>query len=168
MEKASTKFNESLNRNLRTSIEGLQREKATFNNMNHKLEKDINMKKKEIAATIERSNAAYEQRDRFQSEIAEIEKNGQHERSDFAKQMTILNTELKQAFMDVSKSKNVSPIPFDGIPHSFAAALENDDPSSSSASKQLTVKGGGSSNSNINEGRDTLLTECVQQVLLCY
>ncbi len=162
MDKASIKFNESLNRNkkLRTSIEGLQREKATFDNMNHKLEKDIKMKKKEIAATIERSNVAYEQRDKFQAEIVAIDKNDRQERSDFAKEIMILNKELEQAFMDVSKSRSISPIPSDSI-HSLTL---RDGPSLTTKQQMLTVRSG---SSNSDQGRNVLLTECVQQVLLC-
>ncbi len=128
--------------------------------MNHKLEKDIKMKKKEIAATIERSNVAYEQRDKFQTEIIATEKNDRQERSDFAKEIMILNKELKQAFMDVSKSRSISPIPSDSI-HSLT---QRDDPNSTTKQQILTVRGG---SSNSDQGREDLLTECVQQVLLC-
>ncbi len=175
MDKASTKFNEVLNQNkkLRKSIEGLQREKATFNGMNQKLEKDIKMKKKEIAATIERSNMAYEQRDKFQAEIIAIEKADWQEQSDFAKQMVILNKELEQAFMDVSKrrlggniSRSVSPTPSDSIIHLLTEPPDGG-PMSKNTTKQqiLTVRDGSSSSSD--QGRDDdSSTECVQQVLL--
>ncbi len=166
MDKASTKFNDVLNQNkkLRKSIEGLQREKATYNSMNQKLEKDIKMKKKEIAAIIERSNMAYEQRDKFQVEMSAIEKADWQEQSDFTKQMVILNKELEQAFMDISKrrlsvniSGIVSPTPTDST--HFWTEPPDGGPKSKNTRKQQKIL-------TARDDDDDSSTECVLQVLL--
>ena len=58
------KFNEALskNRELREEIENLRQERKVFDEIYKRLEHDLHEKKKEMAAVIEDSNVAYEER----------------------------------------------------------------------------------------------------------
>ncbi len=147
--------------------------------MSQKLEKVAKMKRKEIAATIERLNTAYEKRDKFQAEIIAVEKSDNQERSDFTKQMMILNKELEQAFMDdisakrrvvvrdgVNINRSVSPTPSESTTHSSGPSV--DTRSKKTKTKQiLTAIRGGHSDSDRGRDKELSPIECgAQQVLL--
>ncbi|TYZ68780.1 hypothetical protein PybrP1_010061 [[Pythium] brassicae (nom. inval.)] len=65
LDKSLVKFNEALaqNKALREEIDNLRRERVVFDAIYRKLEREHSDKKKQMAATIELSNLAYEQRD---------------------------------------------------------------------------------------------------------
>lgn len=71
LDKSLVKFNEALAQNkvLREDIDNLRRERVAFDAIYRKLEREHNDKKKQMAATIELSNLAYEQRDAAQLEL---------------------------------------------------------------------------------------------------
>ncbi|KAG5174926.1 outer dynein arm docking complex protein like [Tribonema minus] len=89
LDKALTKFNEALGQNkaLRREIDDLRREREVFDAIYRRLERDLAERKRAMAAIIEQSNAAYEQRDNNQLEIAAIEQANRQEQSDFAAKM---------------------------------------------------------------------------------
>lgn len=102
LDKALIKFNESLanNKGLRETIDNLRRERVVFDNIYRKLEKDLHEKKKEMATVIEDSNNAYEDRDRFQMEVAAIEAQNDKERFEFAENMDMLATQIEKDKMN--------------------------------------------------------------------
>lgn len=71
LDKSLVKFNEALAQNkvLREEIDNLRRERVVFDTIYRKLEREHNDKKKQMAATIELSNLAYEQRDAANLEL---------------------------------------------------------------------------------------------------
>jgi hypothetical protein len=71
LDKALTKFNESLGQNkaLRREIDDLRREREVFDGIYRRLERDLSERKRAMAAIIEASNAAYEARDNSQLEV---------------------------------------------------------------------------------------------------
>lgn len=71
LDKSLVKFNEALAQNkvLREEIDNLRRERVAFDAVYRKLKREHNDKKKHMAATIELSNLAYEQRDAAQLEL---------------------------------------------------------------------------------------------------
>jgi hypothetical protein len=93
LDKSLIKFNESSSENkaLRFQIDDLRRERIVFENIYHKMEKDLQDKKKLMAEIIEISNQAYEQRDNFQMEIAAIEQANRKENEEFEEQMLALS-----------------------------------------------------------------------------
>jgi hypothetical protein len=74
LDKSLIKFNEALhiNKTLRDEIDSLRRERAVFDTIYKKLERELQEKKKEMAYIIEVSNIAYEERDNAQSELAQL------------------------------------------------------------------------------------------------
>eukprot|EP00906_Rhabdomonas_costata_P000380 RCo000500 len=74
LDKALVKFNEALhiNKQLREQIDSLRRERAVFDTIYKKLERELQEKKKEMAFIIEVSNIAYEERDNAQSELSQL------------------------------------------------------------------------------------------------
>mmetsp|Transcript_33970 Transcript_33970/g.45900 ORF Transcript_33970/g.45900 Transcript_33970/m.45900 type:complete len:554 (-) Transcript_33970:369-2030(-) len=100
LDKSLIKFNEALshNKKLRVEIDDLRKERAVFDGIYSKVEKELYEKKKQMANIIELSNAAYEARDSAQMEIASIEQMNRKEQDDFEEQMMtlgqLLNTEL--------------------------------------------------------------------------
>ncbi|KAK9817701.1 hypothetical protein WJX72_000889 [[Myrmecia] bisecta] len=72
LEKAYHKYNESKNHNktLRDQIDNLRRERLVFDDIFKKLEKGLQVQKKEMAAIIQISNAAYEGREKAINEMA--------------------------------------------------------------------------------------------------
>lgn len=74
LDKALVKFNEALhiNKELREQIDSLRRERAVFDTIYKKLERELQEKKKEMAFIIEVSNIAYEERDNAQSELSQL------------------------------------------------------------------------------------------------
>jgi DNA repair exonuclease SbcCD ATPase subunit len=99
LDKALMKFNESLSHNkaLRQEIDDLRRERVVFEGIQGKLEKELADKKRQMAAIIEQSNVAYEQRDSYQMEAAAIEQADQRERQDFSSQINELTQALDGA-----------------------------------------------------------------------
>lgn len=75
LDKSLVKFNEALaqNKALRDEIEHLRRERVVFDAVYRKLEREHSDKKKQMAATIELSNVAYEQRDAAQLELRSLQ-----------------------------------------------------------------------------------------------
>merc|ERR1711988_1484663 len=72
LDKALVRFNESLatNRKLRETIDNLRRERAVFDTIYKKLEKEHQEAKRLMAEIIENSNQAYESRDEAQAKLA--------------------------------------------------------------------------------------------------
>jgi chromosome segregation ATPase len=71
LDKALIRFNEAVssNKQLRQEIDDLRRERVVFENVYKRLERELQEKKKQMTETIELSNRAYEQRDRYQMEV---------------------------------------------------------------------------------------------------
>lgn len=71
LDKALVKYNKSLavNKQLRSSIDNLRRERLVFDNIYRKFEKELMEQKKTMAEIIEMSNSAYEARDEAQAKI---------------------------------------------------------------------------------------------------
>jgi chromosome segregation ATPase len=74
LDKALQKFNEALayNKKLRDTIENLRQERVVFDNIYKKMERELQEKKKDMAKVIESSNAAYEDGDEAQRELAAL------------------------------------------------------------------------------------------------
>ena len=100
LEKSLIKYNEAIlsNKLSREKIDDLRRERVVFENIYHKMEKELQEKKKLMAEIIEVSNLSYEQRDTYQMEIAAIEQANRKEQEEFEEQMIelgrLLDTEL--------------------------------------------------------------------------
>ena len=103
LDKALVKFNEALatNKNLRTEIDGLRRERVVFDNIYKRLEKELVEKKKDMANIIESSNLAYEARDNAQMEMAAIEQRSREEGDEYEVQASniIINHDNKESFI---------------------------------------------------------------------
>lgn len=128
LDKSLIKFNEavSMNKELRDQIDDLRRERVVFENIYRKMERELVDRKKDMAAIIEASNQAYEQRDAFQMEVAAIEQANRKEGEDFDEQMAalahMLDIELQlptvgatlgqkaKSLTKLSKSQLLSPI----------------------------------------------------------
>jgi chromosome segregation ATPase len=85
MDKGLIRYNESLanNKELRNEIEGERRQRVVFDAIYKKLERQLHEKKKELAATIEKSNEAYEARDKAQLEMEALKQRAEKEQADF-------------------------------------------------------------------------------------
>ncbi len=90
---ALVKFNESLatNKALRKQIDDLRQEREVFDQVYKRLEAQLGDKKRLMAAIIEKSNAAYEERDAAQTEIAAIHQSMARERQEFEESIMTLN-----------------------------------------------------------------------------
>eukprot|EP00242_Pyramimonas_sp_CCMP2087_P016393 CAMPEP_0198197548 /NCGR_PEP_ID=MMETSP1445-20131203/1131_1 /TAXON_ID=36898 /ORGANISM="Pyramimonas sp., Strain CCMP2087" /LENGTH=540 /DNA_ID=CAMNT_0043866861 /DNA_START=245 /DNA_END=1867 /DNA_ORIENTATION=- len=102
LDKALLKFNEALSNNkvLREEIDGLRRERAIFDEIYAKLQRDLQDKKKEIANVIEISNISYEARDQAQNEIAAL-------KAQADKEYTIWHHEMQELWMMVEHEKRL-------------------------------------------------------------
>lgn len=62
LDKANQKFNEAIafNKDLKSNIEGLRKERKIFDALYDKLEKELQNKRKSMANIIEKTNNAYE------------------------------------------------------------------------------------------------------------
>ena len=71
LDKCLLKFNETLAQSkvLRTKIDEYRRERVVFDGIYKKLERELHEKKKEMSAIIDDSKAAYQARDKAQSEM---------------------------------------------------------------------------------------------------
>ena len=71
LDKALIRFSEAVssNKQLRQEIDDLRRERVVFESVYKRLERELQEKKKQMTDTIELSNRAYEQRDRYQMEV---------------------------------------------------------------------------------------------------
>eukprot|EP00238_Polyblepharides_amylifera_P006699 CAMPEP_0196594476 /NCGR_PEP_ID=MMETSP1081-20130531/78490_1 /TAXON_ID=36882 /ORGANISM="Pyramimonas amylifera, Strain CCMP720" /LENGTH=463 /DNA_ID=CAMNT_0041918757 /DNA_START=9 /DNA_END=1400 /DNA_ORIENTATION=+ len=100
LDKALIKFNEALakNKELREEIDNLRRERAVFDEIYGKLQRDLHEKKKEIANVIEISNIAYEARDQAQNEVAAL-------RAQLDKEQGIWNVEVQEVQKQIELEK---------------------------------------------------------------
>ncbi|XP_077998326.1 coiled-coil domain-containing protein 63-like [Glandiceps talaboti] len=91
LDKANKKFNQLLTKNadLRVEIDSLRVEKARFDNISKKLEKEHQDLKNEIGEVIDQSTTAYDQRDEAQAKMMLLK-----EKAD--KDMTQHNAEMKE------------------------------------------------------------------------
>ena len=74
LDKANHKFDEALadNKEMRTEIDNLRKEKLVFETLYARMEKGLNVKRKNMAEVIEVANTAYEDRDRTQEKLATL------------------------------------------------------------------------------------------------
>ena len=90
LEKTLKKYNQLLtgNAKLRETIDHLKTERAAFDNISKKLERELTEQKKAMADVIDKSNAAYEARNEAQSKIAQLK-----DKND--KELAQYNTDIK-------------------------------------------------------------------------
>jgi len=71
IDKANQKFSEAINTNkqLREDIDNLRRERVVFDNIYSKLEKDLNVKRKDMAKMIDMVSQTYQNRDKAQNRL---------------------------------------------------------------------------------------------------
>lgn len=109
LDKALVKFNEALahNKKLRESIDNLRRERVVYDGIVRKLEKELTEKKGRMAQIIEVSNAAYEARDKAQSEMVALKAQADKEQSKFEVEWSELGQliEKDRKMKDFIKSK---------------------------------------------------------------
>merc|ERR1719240_979897 len=88
MSKALVKFNLSLSQNkrLREQIDMLRKERVVFDHIYKKLEKELNIKKKEMASIIEQYKTAQETREKAQAEMKAMKDKMEKEKNDFEKE----------------------------------------------------------------------------------
>jgi chromosome segregation ATPase len=98
LDKALKRYNEALanNKRLRENIDNLRRERLVFDQIYHKLEKELAEKKKEMARIIEISNKAYEARDAAQSEMAALKAQADKEQEEFEREWKELGKMIEQ------------------------------------------------------------------------
>lgn len=98
LDKALVKFNEALskNRELREEIENLRQERKVFDEIYKRLEHDLHEKKKEMAAVIEDSNVAYEERDQAQAELVALREQYERENAELDHQFEAIDLELEK------------------------------------------------------------------------
>jgi coiled-coil domain-containing protein 63/114 len=99
LDKSLIKFNEALAQNklLREEIDNLRRERVVFDTIYRKLEKEHSDKKKQMAATIELSNVAYEQRDAAQLELRTLQDANRSELDDHRRMVSELMSRLDES-----------------------------------------------------------------------
>lgn len=99
LDKSLVKFNEALAQNkvLRDEIDNLRRERVVFDTIYRKLEKEHNDKKKQMAATIELSNIAYEQRDAAQLELRGLQDANRNEADDHRRMIAELMDKVEES-----------------------------------------------------------------------
>jgi len=107
LDKALVKYNEALSKNkdLRSTIDDLRREKNVYYGIYKKLEKELNEKKRVMAAIIEMSNQAYEARDNSEHEIELIKRQMKEREELWEAELKQLNQKLN-SFERVSKMLN--------------------------------------------------------------
>lgn len=99
LDKSLVKFNEALAQNkvLRDEIDNLRRERVVFDTIYRKLEKEHNDKKKQMAATIELSNIAYEQRDTAQLELRGLQDANRNEADEHRRMIAELMDKVEES-----------------------------------------------------------------------
>lgn len=102
LDKSLVRFNESLatNRKLRETIDNLRRERAVFDTIYKKLEKEHHEAKRLMAEIIENSNQAYESRDEAQAKLA-------LQKDKVEKEMMTYNTEIKDLTRFLEQDKKL-------------------------------------------------------------
>jgi coiled-coil domain-containing protein 63/114 len=98
LDKCLTKFNETVahNKSLRQKIDEYRRERIVFDGIYKKLERDLHEKKIELSAVITDSKRAYEERDRSQKLMQELQAGAQSERAEFEKDFKELSNVIKE------------------------------------------------------------------------
>lgn len=98
VDQATLKLNRTLaaNRTLRGEIDSLREERISFEGVYKKVEKQLQDCKEQMAQIIERSNFAYEQRDKARMEIAAIEQSNKKEQDNFDIQMEEMGRKLEE------------------------------------------------------------------------
>lgn len=93
LEKALVRFNEALagNKEMRNTIDTLRQERAVFEGVYAKLEKELADKKRSMAGLIESSNQAYEARDLATMETSKIKQEMAAERVVFEQQLAAMD-----------------------------------------------------------------------------
>lgn len=89
LDKTLTQFNEALakNKNMRAEIDVLRLERVNFDSVYKKMERDLQLKKKEMSDVIELANISYEARDQAHNEIAALRAQGDREAIAFDSEM---------------------------------------------------------------------------------
>lgn len=89
MEKANSKFNESIAQNkvMREDIDNLRKEKVIFENVYTKLENQLGGKRRDVANIIEVANSSYEERDKVQEKLATLISQSEKEQAEFTKEI---------------------------------------------------------------------------------
>lgn len=102
LDKSLVRFNESLatNRKLRETIDNLRRERAVFDTIYKKLEREHQEAKSAMADIIESSNQAYEARDEAQAKLA-------LQKDKVEKEMMTYNTEIKDLTRFLEQDKKL-------------------------------------------------------------
>lgn len=98
LDKALVKFNDALayNKQLREQIDNLRRERVVFDEIQQKLARELQEKKKQMAQVIEVSNVAYEARDQAQNEINLLKAQTDREQGAFESEIRELNRMIEQ------------------------------------------------------------------------
>lgn len=98
LDKCLLKFNDTLaqNKELRMKIDDYRRERVVFDAIYKKLEKELHEKKREMQAIIEDSKAAYQNRDKAQSEMINMQHHADKERAEFEGEFKELGELIKQ------------------------------------------------------------------------
>jgi chromosome segregation ATPase len=98
LDKALVKFNDALayNKQLREQIDNLRRERVVFDEIQQKLARELQEKKKQMAQVIEVSNVAYEARDQAQTEINLLKAQSDREQAAFEGEIRELNKLIEQ------------------------------------------------------------------------
>lgn len=98
VDQATLKLNRTLaaNRTLRGEIDSLREERISFEGVYKKVEKQLQDCKEQMAQIIERSNFAYEQRDKARMEVTAIEQSNKKEQDNFDIQMEEMGRKLEE------------------------------------------------------------------------
>ena len=97
LDKSFIKYNEAIahNKVLSDDIDNLRRERAVFENIYRKIERELQDRKQKMIEIIEISNQSYEQRDSYQQETAAIERANRREQEEFEERMMELGRLLE-------------------------------------------------------------------------
>ena len=89
MEKANSKFNESIAQNkvMREDIDNLRKEKVIFENVYTKLDNQLQDKRRYVGNIIEVANSSYEERDKVQEKLATLISQSEKEQAEFTKEI---------------------------------------------------------------------------------
>ncbi|KAI9017712.1 hypothetical protein BC832DRAFT_44214 [Gaertneriomyces semiglobifer] len=130
LDKALVKFNKSLavNKKLRGTIDNLRRERAVFDNIYRKFERELADQKKAMADIIEASNSAYEARDEAQARIIVLREKSEKEQQAYIQEVKELDRTLEQdrrlkEFM-ATKIADRHPDDYDGAEGGLAGKKE--------------------------------------------
>jgi chromosome segregation ATPase len=98
LDKALIKFNKSLatNKNLRDIIDNLRRERAVFESIYRKQERELMEQKKAMADIIENSNNSYESRDEAQAKMIALKEKAEKEFVAYTQEIKELDRVLEQ------------------------------------------------------------------------